>query len=262
MDLPQLDFAVPGMEGQTCRWCGDKFQPSRVDGETCSKACRQARQRFRVSPMADNTGKPARFAYADPVYPDCERYYVDHPDYAGTIDHAELITRLVREFPDGWALSTSDAALQAMLKLCPDGTRTAIWVKGSRAGESWRARNAYEPVLIYKGRARKLGVDDMLDDVLIWGGRQHSHPGALVGMKSAAFAEWIFRQLGAAAGDDLVDMFPGSGAIGRAWKLYTEVATPGSRASRKKRTATSRLAEASPRTAEECVAPDVGDLKP
>lgn len=50
--------------------------------------------------------------------------------------------------------------------------------------------------------------------------RQHSHPGALVGMKSAAFAEWVFRLLGARQGDTLADIFPGSGIISRAWEEY------------------------------------------
>lgn len=255
-DIAQLDFGVAGMEGQACIWCGDKFEPSRVDGETCSKACRQARQRFRVSPMADQTGAALRFAFVDPPYPGLsERYYGDHPAFDGEVDHAELIAKLVIEYPDGWALCTNAPSLQMLLNICPEGTRVAIWVKGSRAGECWRARNAYEPVLIYKGRARKMTVDEVLDDVLIWGGRQHSHPGALVGMKPAPFCEWVFRQLGAAAGDELVDIFPGSGAVGRAWDLYSAAPRPGSRAARKRRKVGSRLSEASRRTSD--VATDV-----
>ncbi len=64
-------------------------------------------------------------------------------------------------------------------------------------------------------------VDEVLDDVLLWGGRQPSHPGALVGMKSAAFCEWVFRQLGAEPGDEFADLFPGSGAVSRAWRLFS-----------------------------------------
>src|SRR5262245_15281863 len=90
-----------------CDWCGGPLRPrARIDTRTCSKACRQARHRFRVAP-ADATDRPLRFAYADPPYPKLARkYYRDHPDYGGEVDHHALINRLVEEFPDGWALST------------------------------------------------------------------------------------------------------------------------------------------------------------
>lgn len=129
--------------------------------------------------------------------------------------------------PDGWALSTSADALRDVLAMCPSSARVSIWVRGARRGMAWRARNAWEPLIVYGGRPELQGVNDDLADVLIWGGRQHSHPGALVGMKSAAFAEWMFRQLGAARGDTLVDVYPGSGIIGRAWSEYRCSRQPG-----------------------------------
>ena len=39
-------------------------------------------------------------------------------------------------------------------------------------------------------------------------------------MKSAAFCEWMFDQLGAARGDELENPFVGSGAIERAWSMF------------------------------------------
>lgn len=123
-------------------------------------------------------------------------------------------------YPDGWALSTSSTALQQVLALCPPGVRVATWVKGSRRGISYRARDAWEPLILYGGRLRRLWESEELSNALIWGGRQHSHPGALIGMKSAAFCEWMFRMLGAEAGDSMTDIFPGSGAVTRAWELY------------------------------------------
>ncbi len=42
-------------------------------------------------------------------------------------------------------------------------------------------------------------------------------------MKPPQFAVWMFRQLGARAGDELVDLYPGSGAIGEAWRRYAGV---------------------------------------
>jgi hypothetical protein len=47
-----------------------------------------------------------------------------------------------------------------------------------------------------------------------------SSPGAMVGMKPPRFAVWMFGQLGALAGDELVDLYPGSGAITETWRRY------------------------------------------
>lgn len=40
-------------------------------------------------------------------------------------------------------------------------------------------------------------------------------------MKPPEFSVWMFRLLGARRGDELVDLFPGSGAVTRAWERYT-----------------------------------------
>jgi hypothetical protein len=45
-------------------------------------------------------------------------------------------------------------------------------------------------------------------------------PARVVGAKPAAFAGWLFELLGALPGDQLDDLFPGSGGIARAWALY------------------------------------------
>ncbi len=233
---------------RVCAWCrGPMRAEARRDAKTCGQPCRQALHRFRVVP-AGPTDAPARFAYADPPYPGLARRYYGCDE----VDHCELVAKLVQDFPDGWALSTSAAALQAVLALCPSGVRVCVWVKGARATTAVRARNAFEPLIVAGGRLRHVAVSSStrrgelattdasrstpttpvasaggrpvapdLRDVLQWGGRQHSHPGALVGMKPAAFCEWMFRLLGAAAGDELVDLFPGSGAVSRAWGLYT-----------------------------------------
>ncbi|MEA1264177.1 hypothetical protein MicroSTF_14130 [Microbacterium sp. STF-2] len=92
-----------------------------------------------------------RLAYADPPYPGkSRRYYGDHPDYAGEVDHAALIEQL-SEF-DGWALSTSASALQEILALCPRGSRVAVWNRGERPTRSAGPLNAWEPVIYFGGR--------------------------------------------------------------------------------------------------------------
>lgn len=193
----------------------------RRDARTCSKRCRQAKHRFKVR-RTDQvaTDRPMHFAYADPPYPGLARRYYGCDE----VDHAELIARLVEDYPDGWALSTSAEALRDVWALCPPKpeTRLHVWVNGPRKVKSYRALHAFEALLVAGGRARPEPIVEDLSDALIFGGRQPSHPGALVGMKPAPFCEWLFRLLGAARGDALDDLFPGSGAVGRAWALYTE----------------------------------------
>lgn len=204
---------------QRCTWCKGTMPPGkRSDADTCSQPCRQAKHRFRVAPgeLLEATEPPMRFCYADPPYPGLARKY-----YACVeVDHRELVNRLVHFFPDGWALSTSAPALQEVLALCPPRVRVCPWVRGARPTKARRALNAWEPLIVCGGRPRREAVAEDLCDTLLWGGRQHSHPGALVGMKPAAFCEWMFRLLGARRGDELVDMFPGSGAVYRAWQLF------------------------------------------
>ena len=134
-----------------CDWCRGPIPPGkRRDAATCSKACRQAKHRFRVGPAPRADGPPIRVAYADPPYPGKAHYYPEGQE----IDHRELVERLVREFPDGWALSTSAEALPHVLRLCPLDVRVAAWVRPPRGGAAWGPRNSWEPVIYRGGRRR------------------------------------------------------------------------------------------------------------
>lgn len=206
---------------KVCAWClGPIPGGKRRDAQTCSQRCRQAKARFAVSPAAPrHVGGTIRVAYADPPYPGLARRYYGCEE----VDHRQLVAELAAGFPDGWALSTSSDALEDVLAICRAADvhpRTAAWVRGSRSSRAYRPRNAWEPLLVVGGRPVLLEPGEQLDDVLVHRGRQRSHPGALVGMKPAAFCEWMFRQLGLRQGDELVDLYPGSGAVGRAWDLY------------------------------------------
>lgn len=139
---------------RSCAWCrGPIPEGARIDSVCCSKRCRQARHRFRsgVGVAPDVGNDVLRLAYADPPYPGLSRrYYGQHPDYAGEVDHAALIRELSTY--DGWALSTSARALQDVLGMCPPGSRVAVWVRGERPTRSAGPLNAWEPVIYFGGR--------------------------------------------------------------------------------------------------------------
>ncbi|MDD7963324.1 hypothetical protein [Microbacterium thalli] len=142
------------VEARTCAWCRGAIPAGlRADAVCCSVRCRQARHRFTsgvgVAPAGGHD--VLRLAYADPPYPGLSRrYYGDHPDFAGEVDHKRLIEQL--NGYDGWALSTSARALQDVLALCPPGSRVAVWVRGERPTRSAGPLNAWEPVIYWGGR--------------------------------------------------------------------------------------------------------------
>jgi hypothetical protein len=162
-----------------------------------------------------------RLAYADPPYPGKSRLYKGHRDYAGEVDHFRLICRLEHEFPDGWALSTSAESLGHVLRFCPARVRVAAWFRGERVTVSYSPLSAWEPVLYCGGRARKSEGDDRRTDALVFVSRpRRSDPRRVIGAKPSQFAFWLFGLLGMLPGDDFHDLYPGSGRVLDAWKLF------------------------------------------
>ena len=171
-----------------------------------------------------------RFAYADPPYIGCaKRYYKDRPDFAGEVDHKELLERLYREFPEGWALSASMTSLWDLIPMIPKDwkCRIAAWAKpyvGSRSGLTiGKPLYAWEPVLWRGGRKLPKGrvVRDYLvcNNITAQVGRKASG-GGLTGAKPDEFCYWIFELLNMMPEDEFVDLFPGTGRVGRAWDVY------------------------------------------
>jgi hypothetical protein len=108
---------VAGGRDGSCAWCGGQIPVGmRRDAVCCSKRCRQARHRFTTgvgvaSPVV--AGAPRRLAYADPPYPGrARRYYGDHPDYGGEVDHAELVASLSADYDasSSTTVATRDAS--------------------------------------------------------------------------------------------------------------------------------------------------------
>lgn len=216
--------ASPG--DRRCAWCSGPIPVrARIDSVYCCTLHRQAAHRFgKLRRRRASTTSPLRFGYGDPPYPGtADRYYSDHPDFAGEVDHRHLIARLEDQYPDGWALSTSAAALPAVLALCPPDVRVAAWVRGERPAAHLRPLNAWEPVVYRGGRPLLTGPGPgRRTDALVYVARARlTDRRRVTGAKPAAFAWWLFDLLGALPGDRLDDLFAGSGGIARAWELYS-----------------------------------------
>ncbi len=170
---------------------------------------------------------PMRFAYADPPYLGCGRKHYGHQhadasDYDSIDAHASLVARLVSDYPDGWALSLHTPSLREILALCPAGVRIGAWVKpfasfkpGVNPGYCW------EPVIFHGGRSAAARGGRTAATTRDFVSANITMEKGTSGAKPPAFCFWLFEFLGATAGDTLDDLFPGSGAVGKAWKEWT-----------------------------------------
>jgi hypothetical protein len=163
-----------------------------------------------------------RVAYADPPYLGCCALY-GHDHRSGCWNdlatHATLIHRLTEEFPDGWALSASSPSLRELLPLFPPDVRVAAWVKsfcafkkGVRPCYAWEpviyrgGRNAHHPPPV-KGGKQTTPKDFIVAPITLKKG--------LTGAKPDAVCAWILDLLNVQAGDEVVDLFPGTAAMTR-----------------------------------------------
>jgi hypothetical protein len=225
--------------GAPCWWCEAPIPPfspdtgrrTRNDAKTCCKDHRQAQWRFgsRGPALRVAGTRSLKLAYADPPYPGFAGYYKDHPDYAGEVDHERLIGRLIADY-DAWALSTSSKTLRYVLDLIPGQieVRIGAWTKPMPPTRANDAVCGWEPVVFAGGRVHEVDAPMVLDWVHAAGPRALPGQGDLVGVKPAAFSYWLFDVLGAAAHDEFYDLFPGSGAVGRAWRRYASHTGPAS----------------------------------
>jgi hypothetical protein len=142
--------------------------------------------------------------------------YRDHPDYAGEVDHGALFTYLATF--DGWCLHTASTTLAMVLALAPDSVRVMAWVKPFAAFKKHVAvAYAWEPVLVQPARLRKY---DGLTTIRDWISEPITLRRGLVGAKPERVCRWLFEAMGCEHDDQLVDLFPGTGAVGRAWETW------------------------------------------
>jgi hypothetical protein len=129
------------------------------------------------------------------------------------VDHAELLERLERDY-DGWALSTHTRGLRLLVPMLPERARIGAWVKPwatMRPGA--RLQYAWEPVLIAPLRAPLRSVHD-------WISANATRGRGIAGAKPDAFAFWLFAAAGLRPDDELQDLYPGTGAVSRAWDVW------------------------------------------
>lgn len=165
--------------------------------------------------------------YADPPYLGCaERHYGHLHEAAAEYDdpetHRRLIERLSDEF-DAWALSMASTNLQTLLPMCPSDTRVGAWCKSFAAFKA-NVTHAYawEPVLFRFHRKRTRQQDTWRDFIV----EPITLKRGFTGAKPDKVCFWIFEGLNLIEGDDFTDLFPGSGAVTKAYEQWRSNSPP------------------------------------
>jgi hypothetical protein len=168
-----------------------------------------------------------RFAYADPPYIGQAKRHYSHDPLCAEVDHKHLIWEvLMKQFPDGWALSASSSSMSHIVPLLPAGFRTGVWCKSFCAFKrNVRPAYAWEPVYFWGGRNPLMGFRAEIPEK---NGKQTTPKDfivepitlrkGLVGAKPEKVCRWILQLLNVQPGDEVVDLYPGTGIMGRVAK--------------------------------------------
>ncbi len=110
-------------------------------------------------------------------------------------------------------------------RIVPARVRVAAWHRGERPTRRRWPLHAWEPVIYHGGRQLITGTR-RAGSIVCGVAPLDTLPGRVIGAKPAAVCRWIFTLLGACPGDTLDDLFPGSGAVGRAWAAFIRSPDP------------------------------------
>ncbi len=153
-----------------------------------------------------------KIAYADPPYPGCAHLYEENQE----VDHVALVNHLMTF--DGWLLHTSSVAIAEIAPMIPPGARWMAWVKPFAAfKKNVSVAYAWEPVIIKACRKPVVNHRVVMRD---WVAESITLKRGMTGAKPEAVCRWAFEMLGAEPADELVDLFPGTGAVTRAWDKW------------------------------------------
>lgn len=144
--------------------------------------------------------------------------------------HQRLIEWMVATYPDGWALCLSTPTLYPLLRLCHEAgatdVRVGAWVKPFHAYKRGvRPAYGWEPLLYRGGHNKnhpppiKGGTATTPKDFIA---ANITLKKGLTGVKPQAVCFWYFDLLNLQMGDQMDDLFPGSGAVTNAWAAWQE----------------------------------------
>ena len=157
-----------------------------------------------------------KFAYADPPYVGQAKKHYNHDPKCAEVDHAALIAKMESDY-DCWALSLSSPSLRQILPLCPESVRVMAWVKpfcSFKPGVP--VAYAWEPIIVKGGRKRLRAQPTVRD----WVSENITLKKGLTGVKPEKFCFWLFGVVNLLPEDEFFDLFPGSGAVTRAWDSF------------------------------------------
>ena len=165
-----------------------------------------------------------KLGYADPPYLGCGKLYAEHHpnalDWDDPMEHARLVRRLQDEF-DGWILHLSATAESISLysRLVEHtGARWCSWTKSFAAFKrNVSVAYAWEPVIIKAARKPVVSKRLVMRD---WISESITLRRGLTGAKPAAVVQWALELAAARPDDDLDDLFPGTGAVTKAWREW------------------------------------------
>jgi hypothetical protein len=123
---------------------------------------------------------------------------------------------------DGWAIAgTADSGPQ-LLQVAPVGTRMAVWVRSNAMPAGARVINTYETVVFFVPPQRRNRVKGKsARDALVAPVRARG----FLGSKPSEWTDWVLELLGYdPSTDQVVDVFPGSGAVSNAVNEQKEAA--------------------------------------
>jgi hypothetical protein len=186
-------------------------------------------------------GSPMKLCIADPPYLGrAVRWYGqggcgdgygkgqadNHPDAALWDDpasHIELINNLQSNF-DGWVIALSVHSLSTYLSVIEtnsrNGIRIGVWYKPSASPSGSRIGNHWEPVIVKVPNQRKGRTKHLMNtqDVLI----ANPNRKGFVGSKPVEWTHWVLDLMGYQTGDEVIDLFSGSGSVTEAIKCYQQ----------------------------------------
>ena len=134
--------------------------------------------------------------------------------------HKNLVKDLNENY-DSWAIALTVHSLSTYLNVIETDSRNGIrvmsWIKPSAVTSGSRITNSWEPVIIKvhksrRGWAKGVRMNDYLMATPLRSG--------FIGAKPETWTHWILDALGYEEGDQVTDLFAGSGAVENAINSY------------------------------------------